>query len=207
MLHCNLKQIATKLLSAESAIAVKTIRDIIQNFPEYGVIDVFKEYPTKDVVMSILALSKLQSAVYGLSLMASSSSSSESSRKLFGARLLRRGLLKRRYSRSSRHDSLLLEDDIILKSKMNIRNEEGNDDEEEDSNHILNNIEYDLLADLAHYAIFANAAYGWKMGLLGGKLHIGDLKTLLRRTGIEERNVIETNWKSQTHLPVRMKMQ
>ena len=38
-----------------------------------------------------------------------------------------------------------------------------------------------------------------------GKLHIGDLATLLRKTGIQKHHVIATNWKSKTHLPVRKK--
>ena len=49
-------------------MAVKTIRKIIYDFPEYGVIDIFSLYPTKDVVASILALSRLQRAAqYGAS--------------------------------------------------------------------------------------------------------------------------------------------
>ena len=43
---------------------MQTIRKIINNFPEHGVVDVFSEYPTKDVVMAILALSRLQRAFY-----------------------------------------------------------------------------------------------------------------------------------------------
>lgn len=59
-----------------------------------------------------------------------------------------------------------------------------------------------LLNDLAHYSVFANAAYGWKMRLLlSGKLHTGNKKVLIERTGVEEENIVEANWKAKTHLP------
>ena len=57
-------KIASRLLSAESAMAVKTVRKIIEEFPDHGVKDVFGLYPTKDVVASIIALLRLQSASY-----------------------------------------------------------------------------------------------------------------------------------------------
>ena len=60
----------------------------------------------------------------------------------------------------------------------------------------------DLIHDLAYYSVYANAAYGWKGGLaLSGRLHFGDLKTLVARTGITEEQVIDANWHSKTHQP------
>lgn len=56
-------QIAAKLLSKESALAMKTIRKVIDSFPDQGIIDVFSLYPTKDLIGSILALSRLQRVV------------------------------------------------------------------------------------------------------------------------------------------------
>lgn len=62
-----------------------------------------------------------------------------------------------------------------------------------------------LLDNLAHYAVYANAAYGWKMDLaFGGRLHLrgdGDLQTLLRRTRVAAKDVLATKWESKTHKP------
>lgn len=49
-----------KFLSRETANALKTIRNIIEKFPEYGVVDLFGMYSPKDVIWSIVALSRLQ---------------------------------------------------------------------------------------------------------------------------------------------------
>jgi hypothetical protein len=154
---------------------------------------VFSEYPTKDVVVSILALSRLQRAVY---------TSGPKSNYNWPALFLEEDTFfdngrKRRGRRRRRLKEIFQRHENINESITFLDNDNNIDDEDVGAV----NIEQGLLADLAHYAIFANAAYGWKMGLLGGKLHIGDLKTLLKRTGIEENNVIETNWKSKTHLP------
>jgi hypothetical protein len=40
-------------------MAMKTVRQIIEIFPDHGVIDVFSLYPTKDVIASMLAFSRL----------------------------------------------------------------------------------------------------------------------------------------------------
>ncbi len=54
-------------MSKESALAVKTIQQIIDNFPNHGVIDVFSQYPTRDILASIIALSRLQkAAIHGV---------------------------------------------------------------------------------------------------------------------------------------------
>jgi hypothetical protein len=60
-----------------------------------------------------------------------------------------------------------------------------------------------LLEDLAHYAVYANVAYGWKMDLaFRRRLHLGgDLQALLRRTGIPLEDVIAAEWESRTHRP------
>lgn len=147
-------------------------------------VDVFSEYPTKDVVLSILALSRLQRAVY-----ASKSTINYRFRSIFD---------------EDEHDEVSggsFGTELIKRVFHRSTGKERSIDTASTSDNDILNIEYDLLADLAHYAIFANAAYGWKMGLLGGKLHLGDLKTLLRRTGIEAKDVIETSWKAKTHLP------
>lgn len=63
-----------------------------------------------------------------------------------------------------------------------------------------------LIDDLAHYAVFANAAYGWKMELAFGRglwnpLQRGDLHTVLRSTQIAEEDVIACKWQSRAHRP------
>ncbi len=164
-----------KLLSQESAFAMRTIRKIVKDFPEHGVVDVFSEYPTKDVIMSILALSRLQRTFYTIN---TSSSTGQP-------------LLQENNNNRNRQSSLFHR----LFSMMSLSSFADGDFGFELE-------EYKLMADLAHYSAFAHAAYGWKMQMLSGKIHMGDLETLLRKTGIEERHVIDTNWKSKTHLPV-----
>ena len=143
---------ASKLLSEETSNAVKTIREILRKFPDHGVVDIFKLYSTRDLLLSFLALSRLQ-----------------------------------------RMNKFLEEQDVIQ------TNERDKSNSNSDYHSLL---DLNLIKDLAHYAVFANAAYGWKMRLLmSGKLHIGNLKLLTDSTGIEEENIIHTNWRSKTHLP------
>mmetsp|Transcript_12159 Transcript_12159/g.22780 ORF Transcript_12159/g.22780 Transcript_12159/m.22780 type:complete len:357 (-) Transcript_12159:83-1153(-) len=65
----------------------------------------------------------------------------------------------------------------------------------------MGDYEYELLADLAHYATVAHCAYGWKFGLLSGRLHFGDKAMLQRKTGVQKSQIICAQWKSKTHLP------
>jgi len=66
--------------------------------------------------------------------------------------------------------------------------------------------ERELIDELAHYAVFAGVAYGWKLHLLlKQQLHIGDAEALSQRTGIDPRNIVAQNWIAQTHLPVSAK--
>ena len=131
---------------------MKTIRSILDDFPDHGVVDLFAIYPTKDVVASILALSRLQRA---------SSTYAQSQMK---------------HRKTADSDSRHKQNDLTK--------------------------EVGSLSEIAHYAVFAHAAYGWKMGLLSGELHMGDLQALMGKTGINDRHVISTNWNSKTHLPV-----
>jgi len=55
-------QLATRLLSEESAKAVKAIRDILTSMEDHGIIDVFAKYPSQDVAASFYALYRLQHA-------------------------------------------------------------------------------------------------------------------------------------------------
>lgn len=150
-------------------MAVKTIRQIIENFPNHGVIDVFSLYSTKDVVASILALSRLQSAaLYRKETLA------EDDRARGGNDFLTAALSQ--ISGSSDSDD-------------SIDNERG------------------LLEDLAHYSAYAHCAYGWKFGLLSGRLHLGDTRMLRRKTGVQKEHILSASWKSKTHLPAHFLVQ
>ena len=130
------------MLSPESAQAVKNVRTIIQSFPDHGVVDVFKKYPAKDVVISIMALAKLQRV-------------------------------------AAHYDEL-----------------------QDETKSMDNTISNDLLHELAHYAVYANAAYGWKLDLaFKGKFRRNDLQTLLQSTGIQEEDVIAAEWSAKTLRP------
>jgi hypothetical protein len=142
---------------------VKTIRKIIENFPTYGIIDVFSLHPTKDVVASIIALSRLQRVVL------------ESVQ--FGEDVAHR----HRY---------LFNQDVSSGGAI-----EGNT-----SKNFAEN-QHELLSDLAHYATLAHCAYGWKFGLLSGRLHFGDKAMLQRKTGVQKSHILYAQWKSKTHLP------
>jgi hypothetical protein len=52
-----------KFLSTETARALKTINRVLESFPEYGVVDLLGLYSPKDVILSIIALSRLQRVV------------------------------------------------------------------------------------------------------------------------------------------------
>jgi hypothetical protein len=56
-------KIEHKFLSNETAQAIKTIRKILESFPEYGVVDLLGLYSPKDVILSIISLSRLQRVV------------------------------------------------------------------------------------------------------------------------------------------------
>mmetsp|Transcript_19001 Transcript_19001/g.29265 ORF Transcript_19001/g.29265 Transcript_19001/m.29265 type:complete len:407 (+) Transcript_19001:654-1874(+) len=65
-------------------------------------------------------------------------------------------------------------------------------------------IDPQLVDDLAHYAVFATAAYGWKGALaFRGKIHMGgNLEAVLAKTGVDRDHLISAHWASRTHRPV-----
>mmetsp|Transcript_23876 Transcript_23876/g.36106 ORF Transcript_23876/g.36106 Transcript_23876/m.36106 type:complete len:402 (+) Transcript_23876:553-1758(+) len=137
--HFLLDQVTEKFLSSESVGAIKAIRKMITQLKEHGVVDIFRDYSTKDIVSSFLALFKLQQAAayYG--------------------------------------------------------------EQKRTEGHSVNK---KLLQRLAYYSVFANAAYGWKMeAASNGKLDRGNLRTLVRKTGIKEEDVVAAKWASKTHRP------
>ena len=119
----------------------------MESFPDYGVVDLFGLYSTKDVILSIIALSRLQSV--------------ESNYK-------------------------------------NVKVESTN---ERDSP-----IDIETLNNLAYYAKFAHAAYGWKgLAAFCGRLHLGgDSRALVKRCGITRRDIIMANWHSKANRPVSL---
>ena len=132
------------MLSEESATAVKTIRTMLANMEDHGIVDVFSKYSSQDVAASLYAFYRLQRAAI-------------------------------------RYETIqeMREPDCHPPDLMHV------------------------LEDLSHYAVYANAAYGWKMDLaFQGKLHMGDEQALLRKTGIEKGDIIKLSLKSKAHLPV-----
>lgn len=63
----------------------------------------------------------------------------------------------------------------------------------------------ELIEDLARYAVFSNAAYGWKMELaFGSRFNSSghpDLHTVMRKTNIAEDDVIASKWEARAHKP------
>jgi predicted esterase len=55
--------------------------------------------------------------------------------------------------------------------------------------------------EIAHYAVYASVAYGWKMDFLRGGLRFNDLDILSHRTGVQEEDVLSARWTSLTHRP------
>ena len=161
-------------------------------------------HPTKDVATSILALSKLQSAS-----MYWSDQNQEEGKEQLGNGSGRVGekvaagidLLTTALGRTS-----VETDSDKNNSGDNHQIIDSNTQARDGSNKNALADERDLLSNLAHYAVFANAAYGWKFGLLSGRLHWGDLATVTRKTGVERENIIASSWKAGTHLPVSFRL-
>lgn len=138
-----------KFLSTETANAVKTIRKVVVSFPEYGVVDLFGLYSPKEVILSIIALARLQSVV------------------------------------SNHHQQ---------QKQQQLKNEKD----------MNNSIDKETLNDLAHYAKFAHAAYGWKgLAAFCGRLHLGgDIRALVKRCGIRRSDILMAQWHSRANRPV-----
>ncbi|KAL7491609.1 hypothetical protein ACHAWT_000911 [Skeletonema menzelii] len=138
-----IRKIEHKFLSPETARAIKTVQKILAEFPDYGVVDLFGLYSPKEVVLSILALSRLQHVIA-------------------------------------------------------TRKNEDNEDEEKNETVIDKRV----IEELAHYSIFANVAYGWKGAAFCGRIPFGNNnRALMRRTGIEQHDILMTNWHSKANRP------
>lgn len=129
------------MLSEESAIAIRTIRNILENAEDHGIVAIFDKYPPADIVASFYALHRLQRVT------------------------------QQYEAEHTRHDH---PGDLL-----------------------------EVLDDLSHYVLYATAAYGWKLDLaFQRKLHMNDKQALIRKTGIEENDILLTCLKSKAHLPV-----
>jgi hypothetical protein len=118
-------------LSKESALAVKTIQQIIDNFPHHGVIDIFSLYPTREVLASIIALSRLQrAALYGAAQLDQSASTSGGAIDFLSA---------------------------ALSLPSNAYDTDKGDNREGSECSVAN--ERELLCDLAHYSAYAHGTY------------------------------------------------
>ena len=138
--------------------------------------DIFSLYPTKDIVLSALALSRLQRA---------SSFFAENMEKELKVPKKNGAISEFFFS-------------FLGFTNNNVR---GSVDTNKGWEY-----EKELLSDLAHYAVFANAIYGWKLGFaLSGILHLGDMKALIKKTGVRKEDIVATRWHSRTYLPVSEK--
>jgi Lipase (class 3) len=69
---------------------------------------------------------------------------------------------------------------------------------------VLTEVDEHLVNDLVHYAVYAQAAYGWPMDLaLRWRLHLGgNNQALIRLTGIDRSDVVKAEWSAQApHRP------
>jgi len=154
------------VLSSESYRAVKNIQSILK---DSGVVDIFSQYPTKDIAFSVLALSRLQRI----------QNSADNSPKATA-------------DKRNSHEDL---DTTTVAEAYNSATSLINSDNIDDI------VDKKLIHDLAYYAIFANAAYSWTLGLLPGRFHWGKFAALSRKTGVLRHNIIAANWKAETYLP------
>lgn len=117
----------------------------MESLPDYGIVDLLGLFSPKEIIHSIIALSRLQTSV------------------------------------PSRIDT------------------NGADDF---------SIGSETLHDLAYYAKFAHAAYGWKgLAAFCGRLHLGgDSRALMKRCGIDRRDILMANWHSRANRPVSIYM-
>ena len=135
-------QLAERFLSSESLEAVKSVQDILRSVEDHGVeVDVFRRHRKRDLIASIYALAKLQSACQHL--------------------------------RQSRQEE------------------------------IGDTVSNDLLKELAYFAKFSTAAYGWTLELATrGAAHRGDsTRALCTRTGVSEDDIVLEEWDSQPNRP------
>jgi len=176
-----LNVVINRFLSEESATAVRTIRHTLANLEDHhGVVDIFSLHSPKDVLLSALALGRLQSASEEyerrrLLVQKEDDEFNDSKRRRYMFRWLRVFGGKQRQNTKDQAAEPALR---------------------------LHDIEPNLLETIAHYAKFAVSAYGWKGRLaLGGRFHRGNVRALEARTGVSRRDIVDANWKGRTHRP------
>ncbi len=143
------RKMEQQFLSPETARRIKTIKIILASFPDYGVVDLFGLYSPKEVVLSIVALSRLQH---------------------------------------------------VLETRNNMSDDDDDDDDKDSLEKKKNEtaIDKNILEELAHYCVFANVAYGWIPGVaFCGRFHFGNERALIRRTNIDQRDILMTHWHSR----------
>lgn len=64
-------------------------------------------------------------------------------------------------------------------------------------------IDKEVLDELAHYATFANAAYGWKGAILDGRLpSFGSRQVIAQSTGIDRDDIVAAKYTAEAYRPV-----
>lgn len=94
---------------------------------------------------------------------------------------------------------------VALSRLQNVWEYDNKDDtSSHSSNHDVTALDMQRLEELAHYCIFANAAYGWKGFAFCGRWRVlgGSDRVLVRSTGIDRRDIVATNWHSKANRPV-----
>lgn len=177
-----------KFLSAESAGAVMNIRKILGKLEEdHGIVDIVSMHSPREILLSGLALSRLQSAAVVAEERGCISGSTEKNDEGRG----RLGWFLGIGRGTSRVGGV-----------SHVVHNEGGDKNDTNSSCSSPSLDRDLLEMIAHYARFAVSAYGWKGRLaLSGRLHLGDVRALEARTGIHRSDIIDANWRSRTHRP------
>jgi len=154
-------ELTSKLVSDETSNAFTNIAQIIRESGDHGVVDIFKLYSKREVLSSMIALSRLQKVCIN---------SSDTEYCINSSGTKRTGQQYKNLSFTPSPTKAQLDDR--------------------------------LLSELAHYSAYANAAYGWKGGLaLSGKFYLGDLQTLIDKTGVKKNDVIDYDWTAVTHRP------
>lgn len=169
--------VIARFLSEESASAVRTIRHTLANLEDHhGVIDIFSMYSPRDILLSSLALSRLQSAAEEYE--------------------------RRQMIEDGRGDAVHEKKRRPLIRLLRIFRQRKREEVTVAPTRTTHDIDPELLEIITHHAKFAVSAYGWKGRLaLGGRFHRGDVRALEARTGVNRRDIVDANWRGKTHRP------
>eukprot|EP00804_Cyclotella_cryptica_P009082 CCRYP_003168-RB/>CCRYP_003168-RB protein AED:0.15 eAED:0.15 QI:21/0.71/0.37/1/0.85/0.75/8/0/938 len=165
-----------KFLSSETAQALGTIRNILESFPEYGVVDLFGLYSPKDVILSVIALSRLQRI----------------------CDVIQEDGKERKEEYSSSIDEQLINDLAhYVKFAHAAYGWKGRLLKLPDLTFLCSTVNRWFSS---HTVLNLSISQG--LAAFCGRFHLGgDNRALVKRTGIERRDILMTNWHSKTNRP------